>query len=54
MENPSFNPFQPSVGDCDGDTLVGTALDSVCVGLIALNDSPRKRRQRQRRARRLR
>ena len=39
MENPGFNPFQPSVGDCDGDTLVGTALDSVCVGLIALNDS---------------
>jgi len=39
MENPSFNPFQPSVGDCDGDGLVGTALDSVCVGLIALNDS---------------
>jgi len=39
MENPGFNPFQPSVGDCDGDGLVGTALDSVCVGLIALNDS---------------
>ncbi len=39
MENPSFNPFQPSVGDCDGDGLVGTALDAACVGLIALNDS---------------
>jgi hypothetical protein len=39
MENPGFNPFQPSVGDCDGDTLVGTALDAACVGLIALNDS---------------
>lgn len=39
MENPDFNPFQPSVGDCDGDTLVGTALDAACVGLIALNDS---------------
>ena len=39
MENPDFNPPQPSVGDCDGDTLVGTALDAACVGLIALNDS---------------
>ena len=39
MENPGFNPPQPSVGDCDGDTLVGTALDAACVGLIALNDS---------------
>ena len=39
MENESFNPFQPSVGDCDGDGLVGTALDAACVGLIALNNS---------------
>jgi hypothetical protein len=39
MENPVFNPPQPAVGDCDGDTLVGTALDAACVGLIALNDS---------------
>jgi hypothetical protein len=39
MENEAFNPFQPSVGDCDGDGLVGTALDAACVGLIALNDS---------------
>ena len=39
MENPAFNPFQPAVGDCDGDGLVGTALDAACVGLIALNDS---------------
>lgn len=39
MENPGFNPPQPAVGDCDGDTLVGTALDAACVGLIALNDS---------------
>jgi hypothetical protein len=39
MENPAVNPFQPAVGDCDGDTLVGTALDAACVGLIALNDS---------------
>lgn len=39
MENPDFNPFQPAVGDCDGDGLVGTALDAACVGLIALNDS---------------
>ncbi len=39
MENPVFNPFQPAVGDCDGDGLVGTALDAACVGLIALNDS---------------
>jgi hypothetical protein len=39
MENPSFNPFQPSVGDCDGDGLVGTALDAACVGLIAVNTS---------------
>ena len=39
MENPAFNPFQPAVGDCDGDTLVGTAMDAACVGLIALNDS---------------
>ena len=39
MENPDFNPPQPSVPDCDGDTLVGTALDAACVGLIALNDS---------------
>jgi hypothetical protein len=39
MENTAFNPLQPSVGDCDGDGLVGTALDAACVGLIALNDS---------------
>jgi hypothetical protein len=39
MENPDVNPFQPAVGDCDGDGLVGTALDAACVGLIALNDS---------------
>lgn len=39
MENPGFNPFQPAVGDCDGDGLVGTALDGACVGLIALNAS---------------
>lgn len=39
MENAAFNPFQPAVGDCDGDGLVGTALDAACVGLIALNDS---------------
>ena len=39
MENEAFNPFQPAVGDCDGDGLVGTALDAACVGLIALNDS---------------
>jgi hypothetical protein len=39
MENPGFNPFQPAVGDCDGDGLVGTAMDAACVGLIALNDS---------------
>ena len=39
MENPDFNLFQPAVGDCDGDDLVGTALDAACVGLIALNDS---------------
>jgi hypothetical protein len=39
MENPDFNPFQPAVGDCDGDGLIGTALDAACVGLIALNDS---------------
>ncbi|MDQ2673166.1 MAG: hypothetical protein M3Y40_00745, partial [Chloroflexota bacterium] len=23
MENASFNPFQPAVGDCDGDGLIG-------------------------------
>ena len=39
MENEDFNPFQPAVGDCDGNGLVGTALDAACVGLIALNDS---------------
>ncbi|MFC1916902.1 hypothetical protein ACFLX1_02095 [Chloroflexota bacterium] len=39
MENAGFNPFIPAVGDCDGDGLVGTTLDSACVGLIALNDS---------------
>ncbi|HEX6139158.1 MAG TPA: vWA domain-containing protein [Candidatus Limnocylindria bacterium] len=39
MENPDFNPPQPSVGDCDGDGNVGTALDAACVGLIALNAS---------------
>lgn len=39
MENAGFNPFQPAVGDCDGDGLIGTTLDSACVGLIALNSS---------------
>jgi hypothetical protein len=39
MENPDFNPFQPAVGDCDADGLVGTAFDAACVGLIALNTS---------------
>jgi trimeric autotransporter adhesin len=39
MENPEFNPFQEDVGNCDGDRLVGTALDSACAGLIALNAS---------------
>ena len=39
MENPSFNPFDPTVANCDGDGLVGTAMDAACVGLIALNGS---------------
>jgi hypothetical protein len=39
MENSGFNPFQPAVGDCDGDGIVGTTLDSACVGLISLNSS---------------
>jgi len=39
MENTSINPIDPAGSDCDGDGTSGTALDSVCEGLIALNTS---------------
>lgn len=47
MENAGFNPFQninPPGGigaedDCNGDGTQGSALDSACFGLIALNSS---------------
>jgi hypothetical protein len=47
MENSGFNPFQdinppPGIGaedDCNGDGVAGSALDSACFGLIALNNS---------------
>lgn len=47
MENSGFNPFQdinppPGIGpedDCNGDGVLGSALDSACFGLIALNQS---------------
>jgi hypothetical protein len=39
MRNPTFNPPQPALGDCDGDGESGTAMDAACLGLIALNES---------------
>lgn len=47
MENSGLNPFQdivppPGIGpedDCNGDGIQGSALDSACFGLIALNES---------------
>jgi len=39
MENTGINPIDPAGTDCDGDGTSGTAMDSVCEGLIALNQS---------------
>lgn len=39
MVNPNFNPPEPGLGDCDGDGLLGTAMDAACLGLISLNES---------------
>jgi hypothetical protein len=39
MRNTTFNPLQPSLGDCVGDGQSGSALDAACLGLIALNES---------------
>lgn len=39
MENTDINPIDPAGNDCDGDGTSGTAMDSVCEGLIALNTS---------------